>query len=75
MKKRAIGGNSYSHEILEHYRFRTIELYKKGKKINDIADFFGLHRCAISHWITLYKRDGKKALKSKKSRGPQFKLT
>jgi len=75
MKKREVGGNRYSHEILEHYRFRTMELYKKGKKINDIADFFGLHRCAISHWITLYKRNGKRALKSKKAKGPQFKLS
>jgi len=75
MKKRAVGGNGYSHNILEHYRFRAIELYKKGKKINDIAEFFGLHRCAVSHWVTFYKRNGKKALKSRKAKGPDFKLS
>ena len=71
----AIDGRSYSHEVLEHYRFRTVELYKKGKKINDIAEFFGIHRCAVSHWITKYKREGKVTLKSKKATGPSYKLT
>lgn len=75
MKKRAVGGRALSHDILEHYRFRAIELHKKGKKINDIADFFGVHRCAISHWITAYKRHGKNALKSKKARGAEYKLS
>lgn len=74
MKKETIGGKAYSHDILEHYRFRAIELYKKGKKINDIADFFGVHRCAVSHWITAYKRHGKKALKSKKAKGAEYKI-
>lgn len=70
-----IDGRSYSHEVLEHYRFRAIELYKEGKKVNDIADFFGLHRCSISHLISSYNRYGKKSLKSKKSSGPAYKLS
>ncbi len=68
-------GRSFSHEVLEHYRFRAIKLYQKGKKVNDIADFFGLHRCSVSHWISFYKRDGKKILKSKKSTGRPSKLS
>lgn len=75
MKKEVVGGKAYSHEILEHYRFRAIELYKKGKKVNDIADFFGVHRCAVSHWITAYRRYGKNALKSKKAKGAEYKLS
>lgn len=75
MKKEEFRGKTYPHEILEHYRFRSIELYKKHKKINDIADFFGVHRCAVSHWITTYKRYGKKALKSKKAKGANYKLS
>lgn len=67
-------GRSYSHEILENYRFRAIELYKEGKKINDIAYFFGVHRGSVSRWITTYKREGKEKLKSKKAPGPSFKL-
>lgn len=69
-----IDGRSFSHEVLEHYRFRAIELFKKGKKVNDVADFFGLHRCSVSHWISSYKKDGKKILKSKKSTGRPSKL-
>ena len=75
MKKKIFDGRTYSHEILEHYRFRAVKLYKKGKSINDISEFFGVHRCAISHWITAYKRNGKEALKSKKSLGPSYKLS
>jgi transposase len=69
-----IDGRSYSHEVLEHYRFRALELYEDGKKVNDIADFFGVHRCSVSHWISSYKRHGKRTLKSKKSVGPAYKL-
>jgi transposase len=75
MKKEVINSKAYSREILEHYRFRAIKLYKRGKKINDIADFFGMHRCAVSHWITTYKRFGKSALKSKKAKGAKYKLS
>lgn len=75
MNNRSAGGKSYSHDILEHYRFRAVDLYIKGKKINDIADFFGVHRCAVSHWITNYKRHGKNSLKSKKAKGAEYKLS
>lgn len=75
MKKEGVDGRSYTHEILEHYRFRAVELYEKGKKINDISEFFGVHRCAVSHWITTYKKEGKKGLLSKKAIGPSYKLS
>ncbi len=70
-----IDGRSYSHEVLEHYRFRAVELYKEGKKINDIADFFGVNRGSVSLWISTWKRYGKKKLRSKKAHGPLFKFT
>lgn len=63
------------HEVLEHYRFRAVILWKEGKKIKDIACFFGVHRGTVSKWISNYKRGGEDALKSKKAPGPQFKLT
>lgn len=68
-----IDGRSYSHEVLEHYRFRAIELHEEGKKVNDIADFFGVHRCSVSDWISSHKKYGKEKLKSKKANGPAFK--
>lgn len=69
-----VDGRSYSHEVLEHYRFRAIKLYKQGEKVNDIARFFGIHRGSVFLWITTYKRKGKEALRSKKAVGPSFKL-
>ena len=74
-QKRIVDGRSYSHEISEYNRFRAIELHKKGKKINDIAEFFGVHRGSVSKWITISKRNGKKALISKRALGPSYKLT
>ncbi len=74
-QKEISDGRSYSHEVLENYRFRAIELYKERKKINDIAYFFGVHRGSVSRWITTYKREGKEKLKSKKAQGPSYKLT
>ena len=68
-----IDGRSYSHEVLEHYRFRAIKLHEEGKKVNDIADFFGVHRCSVSDWISAYKKYGKEKLKSTKAQGPAFK--
>lgn len=68
-------GWQLSHEVLEHYRFRAVELWKEGKRINDISHYFGLHRVTVSYWIAKYKTGGTKALKSRKSLGPPFKLT
>ena len=70
-----IDGRSYSHEVLEHYRFRALKLYKQGETINDIARFFGIHRGSVSLWITTYNRMGENALRSKKSAGPAYKLS
>lgn len=68
-------GRAYSHEVLEQYRFRAIELHKEGKKVNDIAHFFGVHRGSVSRWITHFKRNGRGAMKSKKAPGPASKLS
>ena len=68
-------GRTHSHEFLEGCRIRAIELYKKGEKINDIAYFLGFHRGVVSKWVSLFLRNGKKALLSKKSKGPEYKLS
>ena len=73
-EKDVVDGRSYSHEILEHYRFRAVELYNEGKRINEIAHFFGVHRGSVSSWITTYKIKGKDALKSRKSTGRPNKI-
>ena len=68
-------GRTHSHEFLEGCRIRAIELYKKGEKINEISYFLGFHRGVVSKWISLFKKEGKKALLSKKAKGPKFKLS
>lgn len=67
-------GRSISHEVLEAYRYRTIELYQKGKSAQEIAFFFGIHRGSVSLWIKNWKDKGKSALKSTKALGPDPKL-
>jgi transposase len=68
-------GYQIPHQVLEHYRFRAIELRREGKKVNDIAHFFGLNRVTVSYWLSNYKNGGKEALKSKKAPGPSLKLS
>lgn len=75
VKEKIMDGRSYSHQVLEHYRFRAIKLHKEGKKVNEISHFFGIHRGSVSRWITIYKRGGKKNLRSRKAEGPACKLT
>lgn len=74
-QKEVVDGRSYSHEVLEHCRFRAIILYQQGENVNEVARFFGVHRGSVSRWITKYKRKGKNELKSKKAPGPAYKLT
>lgn len=62
-------GRELAHETLETYRMRAIELRDEGKKVKDIAHFFGLHPASVSRWFVNYRRGGKKVLKSKKSTG------
>jgi len=67
-------GRRISHEVLEAYRYRAIYLYQKGKSVQEIALFFGVHRGSVSLWIKTWKEKGKSALKSKKALGPNHKL-
>lgn len=68
-------GRQQSHEVLEAYRFRALQLRKDGWKVDDIAHAFGLNRRAVTRWFTIYKKDGKVALKSRKANGPSLKLS
>lgn len=67
-------GRQLSHEVLEQYRFRALELRKKKWKVGEIAEAFGVNRRAVTRWFTIYNKDGREALKSKKAPGPKPKL-
>lgn len=68
-------GRSFSRDVLEHYRFRAMALHKEGQSVNEIAHFFGVHRGSVSRWITIRKREGRKALKKRIAPGPAYKLS
>jgi len=68
------GGRQLSHEVLEKYRFRAVELRKKDWQINKIAEAFGVNRRAVTRWLSTYGKYGKSGLKSKKALGPEPKL-
>jgi len=75
MQKEIHGGRQLSHNVLESYRFRAVDLWKQGEKITKIAYFFGLNRVTVADWIGEYRKHGKKVLYSKKAKGPEPKLT
>jgi len=67
-------GRQLSHEVLEQYRFRALELKRKNWAITKIAEAFGVNRRAVTRWFTIYRKEGKHALRSKKAQGPPSKL-
>jgi len=69
------GGRKLSHEVLEAYRMRAIELRKMGKPVKEIALFFGLHPNSVSRWFVQHRKGGVDALKSRKAPGPVPKLS
>lgn len=67
MKK--IDVRKLSTDAQQEIRYQVIRLKKQGRCHKEISDITGVHRSSISKWWSLYKREGKKALKIKK-RGP-----
>ncbi len=72
MQKR--DGRSISRETLEYLRKQSIKLWKKGRSIEDIADFCGVHFTVIYKWIRIYKQKGLEGLKKRKAKGAESKL-
>lgn len=68
-------GRKLSHEVLETYRIRAIELRNAGKRVKEIAFFFGLHPASVSRWLVKHRRAGIAALKSRKGTGRPPKIT
>lgn len=68
-------GRSINRDVLEHLRIQAIRLWKKGKTVEEISDFFGVTLGAIYKWIKIYKLKGLKALKRRKAPGAMPKLS
>ena len=67
-------GRSYSREVLEHCRFRALELRKEKWQVNEIAHAFGLHQGSVSRWFTKAGRNGESSLKRTFAKGAKPKL-
>jgi len=67
-------GRSISRETLEYLRNQSIKLWKKGKSIEDISGFCGVHFTVVYKWIRVYKQNGWKGLKRRKAKGAEPKL-
>lgn len=68
-------GRAFSREVLEHYRFRALELREDKWRVNEIAHAFGLHQGSVSRWFTRANRHGKNNLKRTFAIGAKPKLT
>jgi len=69
------GQDKTSREVLEQYRYRAIELRKKGWRVNKIADAFGVYPDTVSRWFVKKRRFGLNSLKSTKARGKDSKIS
>lgn len=70
-----IDGRTFSHDVLESYRFTAISLHKKGISVSIIASSFKVTVQAIYKWLKIERQFGKNALKSKKATGRPTQLT
>ena len=59
-----------STDAQQQLRYQVIRLRKQGRKHKEISAITGVSRCTCSTWWSLYKREGKKALKIKKRGRP-----
>lgn len=73
-RKKRVDGRSLSRDVMEHQRFRSLELRKKGWSVKDIADSFGVHRGSVSRWLTKHRRRGLDSLQRRKAPGAKRKL-
>jgi len=72
MKKK--DGRSIHRATLEYLRNQSIRLWKKGKDIEDISEFCGVHFTVVYKWIRVYKQNGFGGLKRRKAKGAEPKL-
>jgi len=72
MKKR--DGRKIPREAMEYMRIQAIKLIKENKKVDEIAEFFGVTKDAVYKWIRKHKKKGIIGLKSKKAPGAKPKL-
>lgn len=68
MKK--IDARKLSTDSQQQIRYQVIRLKEQGRTLYEISEITGVHRSTCSQWWTLYRGEGKKALKIKKRGRP-----
>jgi transposase len=68
MKK--IDARKLSTDAQQQIRYQVIRLKEQGRTLYEISEITGVHRSTCSQWWTLYRGEGKKALKIKKRGRP-----
>jgi transposase len=63
-------GRSFSHEVLETYRFAAVRLRKSGVSVEVIAKSLRVTRKAVDAWLAKAHSEGMSSLKAKKAAGP-----
>lgn len=76
MTLRKKDGRKLDHGVSEWIRKEAVKrVIKGGESPEAVIASYGLHRTNIYKWIRLYKKGGLSALKSKKAKGPERKIT
>src|SRR5215472_1824775 len=57
-------GRKLDHALLEHMRFRAMELMDGGMSAAEVGRAFGVTRQAVSNWRKAYRENGPDALRA-----------
>jgi len=69
-------GRKLDHKTLESYRFLAVRrVVEGGEAPSEVMRSLGLCRTSIYRWLRAHKRAGERALKMRRSAGPQRKLS
>jgi transposase len=68
-------GRTLDHTTLEHLRQLAVQRVLQGERPSDVMKSLGFCRTSIYRWLRAHRTGGKKALDSRKAKGPEPKLT
>jgi transposase len=68
-------GRKLGHETLEQMRIRAVQQVVAGMSPEVVVAAMGFHRSRIYRWLALYREGGIEALKARKAKGPEPKLS
>lgn len=70
-----VDGRTLDHMTLEHLRRLAVQRVLAGERPSAVVESLGFYRTSIYKWLRTYRNHGKKALDSRKAKGPDPKLS